>query len=114
MPFRSARTLEGWLDEFLALGYPAAGELRVITQDGASGADTGLVSVQLTDADTSIYIQPAPDASDHWTVTLEARDEALSFDAPGLFRLAAELSSVSALCAFLQAKSRSSSGDTVA
>lgn len=106
MPFRNAQTLQAWVDEFQELGYPSAGTLRVITQDGAAGADTGLIAVHLGDAETSIYIQPESHDSDLWKVTLEARDEAVTVGPAALFRLAGELTSISALCAFLQAKSQ--------
>jgi hypothetical protein len=114
MPFRNASTLNRWLDEFDRLGYPSVGELRVITQDGANGADTGLIAVRLAHADTSVYIQPESHDSTKWMVTLEARDEAVSLDAAALFRLSGELSTVSVLCAFLQSKSGATGGDVVA
>jgi hypothetical protein len=111
MPFRNAQTLQRWVDEFHELGYPSAGTHSVITQDGAAGADTGLIAVHLGDADTSIYIQPESHDSDRWVVTLEPRDEPITLDPAALFRLASELSAVSVLCAFLQSKSQSSSAD---
>lgn len=105
MPFRSFGTLEHWLDEFEDLGYGFGGDVKVIQQDGAHGANTGLVSVNLVHASTVVTIQPEVRGSTRWMVTMEPREEAVTMDAPTLLNLAAELSVVSALCAFLQAKS---------
>ena len=105
MPFRSLRTLQAWLDEFDGLGYRFTGELKVIQQDGAGGADTGLVLVRLSDAETVITMQPEIREAPKWLVTMEPRDAAMSMDAAELLNLSAELAVVSALCAFLQEKS---------
>ena len=110
MPFRSLRTLESWLAEFGDLGYRFGGEVKVIQQDGADGADTGLVAVRLVDAVTVITIQPEIRGAARWVVTMEPRDAAVTMDAPTLLNLAAELSVASALCAFLQAKSLAFAG----
>jgi hypothetical protein len=113
MPFRSQDTLQTWLDEFRALGYPVAGSLRVIPQDGDDGANTGLVSVHLMNASTVTYIQPESVGSSRWVVTLEPRDTAVVLDAPRLLGLSSELAIASALCAFLQTKSQNAAGDQV-
>ena len=105
MPFRSLKTIGAWLDEFEQLGYRFAGQLKVIQQDGAGGADTGLVSVRLLNASTVITMQPEAPGATRWVVTMEPRESAVVLDAPSMLNLAAELSVVSALCAFLQAKS---------
>ncbi|WP_243076605.1 hypothetical protein [Microbacterium sp. SS28] len=105
MSFHSLATLEGWLAEFLQRGYEFGGEARVLQQDGAAGANTGLIAVSLADAGTIITIQPETRISARWVVTIEALDSVVSLDAPAVLNLAAELSVVSALCAFLEAKS---------
>jgi hypothetical protein len=105
MPFRSLKTLQSWLDEFEQLGYRFASEVKVIQQDGAGGADTGLVSVRLVDAGTVITIQPEIRGAIRWAITMEPRDSPVMMDAPAVLNLAAELTVVSTLCAFLQAKS---------
>lgn len=105
MPFRSLSTLNTWLAEFERLGYRFAGEARVIQQDGAGGADTGLVSVRLSNTETVITIEPEMRERPTWFVTMEPREESVSMDAPTLLNLSAELAVVSALCAFLQEKS---------
>ena len=105
MAFRSREVLEAWVEEFLALGYPLAGTLRVMDQDGGDGADTGLVGVHLAHASTITYLQPETPTSHRWVVALDPREETVVLDSPGLLHLATELSTVSALCAFLQAKS---------
>lgn len=105
MPFRSQQTLELWLEEFRALGYTIAGTIKVMEQDGEDGDNTGLVGVRLANAQTVTYVQPEAPYSPRWVVTMEARDEPVVLDSVGLMDLAAELTVVSALCAFLQAKS---------
>ncbi|NYE19025.1 hypothetical protein [Microbacterium immunditiarum] len=107
MPFRSRETLEGWLAEFNSLDYPVAGAFKVMQQDGEDGANTGLVGVELAHASTVMYVHPEAPYSERWVVTMEARAETISLDAAEVMRLAAELSVLSALCAFLQAKSSS-------
>lgn len=106
MTFRSEHTLQAWLEEFEGLGYPIAGSLRVIPQDGDSGANTGLVAVHLVNATTVTYIQPEAPDSHRWVVTLEPRETAIVLDAPRLLGLSSELAVASTLCAFLQAKSQ--------
>ena len=102
MSIRNRETLEAWIDDFARQGYPVAGSLKVITQDGADGADTGLVGVTLDGAPTVVYIQPAAPGSTQWVVTMEARDTAVTMDAAQVLRLSSELATVSALCGFLQ------------
>ena len=105
MPYRSRHTLEAWLEEFEQLGYPIAGSLRVMAQDSDDGEDSGLVGVQLAHASTVTYLQPDGPYSTRWVVTMEPREVAVVLDSAGLLNLSAELATVSALCAFLQAKS---------
>jgi hypothetical protein len=50
-------------------------------------------------------VQPEAPYSQTWVVTMEARDEPVVLDSAGLMNLSSELAVVSALCAFLQAKS---------
>ncbi|GAB3155342.1 hypothetical protein GCM10027058_27510 [Microbacterium neimengense] len=106
MPFRSLEMLESWLVEFRELDYPIAGTVKVIPQDSEFGSDTGLVGVRLLNAQTVTYIQPVEAGSSTWVVTFEARDTDLQLDAAGAFRLSTELAMVSALCTFLQTKSK--------
>lgn len=105
MPFRSLSTIRSWLVEFEQLGYRFTGEVRAIEQDGAAGADTGLVAVRLSDGATVITIQPEIRGARRWAVTVEPRETPVMLDAPALLNQAAELSVVAALCAFLEAKS---------
>ena len=106
MPFRSKATLQSWLDEFTQMGYPVAGELKVIEQDGEDGGDTGLVAVRLARATTVIYMQPEMDGSYEWLVTMEPRETPVVLNSAAVLNLATELTTVSALCAFLQVKSQ--------
>jgi hypothetical protein len=105
MPFRSQGTLEQWLEEFRTLGYPIDGTIKVMQQDGDDGGDTGLVGVRLANASTVTYLQPEAPYSMRWVVTMEPREDPVVLDSAELLKLAAELSMVSALCAFLQEKS---------
>jgi hypothetical protein len=104
MPFRNMDTLESWLEDFRSLGYPDS-VVRVMPQDGEDGSNTGLVGVHLENAATVVYIQPESAASTRWVVTFESREDEEEMDAASLLKLASELSVVSALCAFLEAKS---------
>ncbi|WP_314506857.1 hypothetical protein [uncultured Microbacterium sp.] len=106
MPFRNLDTLESWLQEFRALGYPIAGSVRVIPQDGDGGANTGLVTVRLANASTPTSIQPSDEDPTRWVATMEPRDASVILDAPRLLELSGELAMISALCGFLQAKSQ--------
>lgn len=102
MSFRSRETLVAWLTEFQALGYPVDRTVRIIEQDGADGANTGLVAVELTSG-LSAYIQP-DDASGSWAITIESQEDAIELSAAAAAQLSAELATVSSLCAFLQAR----------
>lgn len=104
MPFRTRQTLEGWLEEFRLEGNDVEG-VKVMEQDGEGGANTGLVGVRLANASTVTYIEPEAPYSAKWVVTMEPREDALVLDSTGVLALAEELTMVSALCRFLEAKS---------
>jgi hypothetical protein len=106
MPFRTKELLEEWIDEFRLLGYSDDATLMVMPQDGYEGADTGLVGVSFSNSPTVTYMQPVEPGHAQWAVTMEARERDIVLDAPGVMRLAVQLTTVSALCAFLQAKSQ--------
>lgn len=105
MPFRTMNTLESWLAEFLALGYPVGGSIRVIPQDAEEGTDTGLVAATLGSVPTVLYVEPVVPGSPAWQITFEPRDSPASVNAAAALALSAELAVLSALCAFFQAKS---------
>lgn len=105
MPFRTKELLEQWLEEFRKLGYSEEAELIVMPQDGQDGGDTGLVGVRFANAATVTYMQPEKPGDPQWVVTMEAREQDVILDSAGVMRLAIQLTTVSALCAFLQAKS---------
>lgn len=105
MPFRSMSMLQSWLDEFEQLGYAVSGSARVIPQDGADGADTGLVVFQLANAPTLAYLEPEmPDYE--WRVTMEAREAPATMNPATVLNLAFELTLIATLGSFLQTKSR--------
>ena len=114
MAFPNAQTLQTWVDEFRDLGYPSAGTLRVLARDGDAATEDGLLTVHLADAETSIYVEPGSSASERWLITLEARDEPITLDPAAMLRLAGELASVPALCAFLEARSIAARADRTA
>jgi len=111
MPFRSMSTLESWLEEFRGQGHAVADHVKVVPQDGDDGANTGLVAVELAQGSIATYIQPSAEGSPEWVVTMEARDSAMTLDAVSISALAAELTMVSALCAFLQSRSAAFVGE---
>lgn len=110
MAFRNLETLESWLDDYRALGGPLADAARVTIQDGDGGADTGLVIFRLGHAPTGVFIQPATHDPARWVATMEPREENLILDPAGLRELAAELTAVSELCAFLEERSSTHRG----
>lgn len=105
MVYRNLATLEKWILEFQGLGYAVDDSLRVLTQDGDGGENTGLVAMTLHNSATSAFIQPLSVGSARWAVTFEARDEPVELTAPAVAALSAELAILSALCSFLEAKS---------
>ncbi|MEV7692617.1 hypothetical protein AB0N73_04730 [Microbacterium sp. NPDC089189] len=111
MAFRNKHTLDEWLDEFRAFGYPISGSLRVIEQDGADGADTGLIGVAMTNASTSTYIQPDPVDPSRWVVTFDSRETPVQASPTDVLALANELVIVATLCGFLQVKSDATAAD---
>lgn len=110
MPFRSLDTIESWLDEFRSKDYPVDGSIRVMPQDSDDGSDAGLVGVHLVNSPVVIYIQPESPASTRWAVTFESRESETILSSAEVLKLAAELTMVSALCAFLEAKSAAFAG----
>jgi len=109
MPFRSKETLDSWIEEFQALGYPL--HVKVIPQDGSLGRDTGLVGVTLMNAQTVTSIEPETPGGHKWRITFEARETDLRLDARATLDLSTELAIVSTLCAFLETKSRAFFGE---
>ncbi|MFH8248974.1 hypothetical protein ACH3VR_01235 [Microbacterium sp. B2969] len=106
LPFRTLIILQSWVDEFGDRGAPALSSIRVIPQDGAAGADTGLVAVRIPDSPTVIYIEPPPRGSPlEWTITFEPREEAVTLGAHAVARMAVEVTALADLCMFLQQKS---------
>ncbi|MBZ4487708.1 protein-L-isoaspartate carboxylmethyltransferase [Microbacterium sp. cx-55] len=105
MPLRSMETLQSWLTEFITQGHPEVRALKVLSQDVDDDGEVGLVRVQLANASTVTYLEPAAPGSVQWIVTLEPREDVVVLDAAGLQKLSGELATVAALCFFLQAKS---------
>ncbi|WP_104179200.1 hypothetical protein [Arthrobacter sp. B0490] len=104
MPFRSKQTLETWVDEFRTTREGGA-LVSVVVQDGADGADTGLVIVPLRSGSTEIFMQPVAVGDPRWSVSFGARSEDFELSAAELHGLAAELLIAASLCQFLQEKS---------
>ena len=106
MPFRTIATLQSWVEEFTTLGHSSLSSIRVIPQDGEQGADTGLVAVRIPDSPTEIVIEPpSPATGPEWSITFEPRDEPVTLGASAVARMAAEVSALAELCAFMQRKS---------
>ena len=104
MPFRSKQTLETWIDEFRTTREGGA-LISVVGQDGADGADTGLVIVPLKSDSTEIYMQPVAVGDSRWSISFGARTGDSELTAAELHGLAAELLVAASLCDFLQEKS---------
>lgn len=111
MPFRSREVLESWLAEYAA-SVPDAHPARVAVQEEESGEDGGLVVVPLTNATTSVFMQPAGLGDPEWRVTFEARPEAMVVSSSDVRMLASELAAAADLLDFLEAKSRLHLGAT--
>ncbi|WP_104166166.1 hypothetical protein [Arthrobacter sp. SX1312] len=104
MPFRSKQTLETWIDDFRTTREGGA-LISVLVQDGADGADTGLVIVPLRNDSTEIYLQPVAVGDPRWSISFGARSEDSELTAAELHGLAAELLVAASLCQFLEEKS---------
>ena len=106
MPFRTMATLQSWVDEFETRGHSPLSAVRVIPQDGADGADTGLVAVRIPDSPTEIYIEPpSPETGPEWSITFEPREQPVTLGARAVGRIAEEVALLAELCTFLQEKS---------
>jgi hypothetical protein len=111
---RSARLdkalLESWCVEFRDMGYWTTSDVRVLVQEDDFDARAGLIVVDLSRAKTVTYLQPATADGSRWVATMEARDESIELDARAMLRLGNELTVLSALCSFLEAKSAAHMG----
>jgi len=102
--YHTLATLQGWIDEFTDLHAPFASEVSVLIQDGADGADTGLVEIRMVNATTVTTIEPESVGSNRWVTIFDAREDALRLDAKAVMWLSRELATVSELCSFLERK----------
>ncbi|WP_405372806.1 MULTISPECIES: hypothetical protein [unclassified Microbacterium] len=101
MPFHSYDTLRRWLSEF-ADERADASFVKVVPQDGSDGSDTGLITVPLFNATTTVYMQPN---GSRWTTTIEPQPDETILGSDALHALAAELHMTGDLCAFLERRS---------
>lgn len=108
--FHTLSTLRGWIDEFSEVHAPVVSEIKVLVQDGDSGADTGLVEIRMVNATTVTIIEPEFVGSNRWVTIFDARNEPLRLDCHAVMWLARELATVSELCAFLEKKASDLSG----
>lgn len=106
MAFQSRDVLTGWIADFERRGHPPV-DARVLEQDGSQGADTGLVAVRVTGG-LALYLQPVAPDSGRWSVTIESREEAVELSSSEVTALAGDLTTVTALCEFLEARSTES------
>ncbi|MBF4572021.1 hypothetical protein ITJ64_05775 [Herbiconiux sp. VKM Ac-1786] len=107
MPFRSQEILSQWLEEFLAAGHRIEGAVEVLRQDGADGADTGLVVIDLSNAPTTLYLEPVAPGDPRWAITFLARDVDAARSPQRVAALAAELAVIAELCRHLESRSAS-------
>lgn len=104
MPYRSKKTLESWLEEFRTTREGGL-LVNVVIQDGAEGADTGLVVVPLKNAAMDIYMQPVTVGDEQWSISFETHPESFDLSPDQLHGFAAELALAASLCEFLKEKS---------
>ncbi|OZD47295.1 hypothetical protein CH252_20610 [Rhodococcus sp. 06-1477-1B] len=104
-PRRSLAQLKEWVQEFRDQGHLFAGQLKVVEQEDADSQDTGLVVMNLMNAQASIYMQPQGYDEPLWEATLTARPDDLTMTPHEMASLAAELVVAGNLCSFLQWKS---------
>jgi hypothetical protein len=104
-PRRSRDQLKIWVQEFRDQGHLVAGSIKVVDQEDADGQDTGLVVMTLSNAKSSIYMQPKGYDEPLWEATLSARPDDLTLSPHDMASLAAELVVAGNLCSFLQFKS---------
>ncbi|MFS0732215.1 hypothetical protein [Microbacterium jepli] len=97
MTFLSRGTIEQWVEEFRSSRRLSATTVFVMRQDGAAGANTGLVGVQLTHPSVTLYMEPESPSSETWLVTFEPREMVAVLDAASVARLSAELATTSEL-----------------
>lgn len=107
MPFRTQEILTQWLEGFLATGRAIEGTVEVLRQDGADGADTGLVVIELANAPTTLYLEPVAPGDPRWSITFLARDVDAARSPDRVSALAAELAVIAELCRHLEALSAS-------
>ncbi|MGP3535669.1 hypothetical protein ACTU3I_12805 [Microbacterium sp. RD1] len=106
MAFLNMATLEEWVGDFRRSGREIPGTVNVITQDGADGADTGLVSASLASVSTVLFIEPREVGAAQWRITFEPRDTSASMDADTVRSLADELLLMADLCSYLEDRAR--------
>lgn len=105
MAFRSRAELESWLSEYAA-AVPGSLRAHVAVQDEEDGSDGGLVVLPLSNATTSVYMQPLTVGAAEWRLTFEARTEPMVVSSTDVRNLAAELDATADLLDFLEEKSR--------
>jgi hypothetical protein len=94
--------LTGWVHEFHG-SEATEGALpqAVDTSWDETMVDTGLIVLRLETSGTELYLRRKIGGSPEWTVTFEAREHAAEATADQVMSLAAEVSAVGRLCAFL-------------
>lgn len=105
MPFRTKEMLEQWVREFEPAELSDR-EVDVLRHDDGPESDTGLIVVRLSNASTEVYLHPTAPGEASWEVHFAPRDEYLVLDATGVQTLSDQLARASALCAFLEERSR--------
>src|SRR5689334_22125095 len=106
MSFHSFETLVSWVMEF-ERSHTFAGEVRVIPQDGSDGADTGLIAMRLVNSPAEIYIDPPDGTRSEWSVVFEPPEAEVRLGSAQLVTIAADVTALAQMCAFLQAKTSS-------
>ncbi|WBU37585.1 protein-L-isoaspartate carboxylmethyltransferase [Homoserinibacter sp. YIM 151385] len=112
MPYRDHAVVSAWIDDYRALGHIGAAAIDVLEQDASAGPETGLIIVGLRTVTTVTYIHPVVRDRPEWVVTFEAREHDIDLTPAQTAQLAADLESVSRLCAYLQERTDAAAGDS--
>ena len=106
MALFSSETIQQWLDEFLARGHRLPRQIRLVERDldTEGQEDAGLVVLELGVATTGTFLErPAHDKPD-WKIHFLEREVEITATPAQVDLIASELSMISQLAAYLEAR----------
>lgn len=105
MPYRDRTTVESWVNEYIAAHDADSLGVAVLDKNFEAGPDSGLVVVTLRSAHTITLLHPEiRSGAPTWVVTFESRSSPIDMDDADLRLLAADITDLADLRAFLQQK----------